>query len=280
MQPQAPQSSLAEHEQATKDVTPAANASAAQPTSLGDTSDLTPENQPEGTLGKANDAAKLVSSGPTSSSTTDSSASDSKSLTSENQEYVSWEAEDDWGKPTTHDPELQRLVAKIADEQLSASRGQRVLPLFVLVLALFAAGWGMLQGAMLLKNPDPAYVHAQMQGLAGRFSTWGAPGCALWYGLSSLAGSLAILIPVAVYYRIGRKNAQSRHVGLAIYDFLRAEALKYGLIVVILGCFLKFTELRPAMMLTSFAVMTILELILRLWALPKADPLTKYYHKK
>lgn len=270
MQPQAPQSSLAEHEQATKDVTPAANASAVQPSSLGDTSDLTPENQPEGTLGKANDAAKLVSSGPNSSS----------SSTSENQEYVSWEAEDDWGKPTTHDPELQRLVAKIADEQLSTSRGQRVLPLFVLVLALFAAGWGMLQGAMLLKNPDPAYVHAQMQVLAGRFSTWGAPGCALWYGLSSLAGSLAILIPVAVYYRIGRKNAQSRHVGLAIYDFLRAEALKYGLIVVILGCFLKFTELRPAMMLTSFAIMTILELSLRMWGLPKADQLTQYYHKK
>lgn len=191
-----------------------------------------------------------------------------------------WDDEDEWAQPEISGPELQRLVAKVAQEQLSRSRGQRILPLFVVVLALFAAGVGMLQGAMLSKNiTDVAQLQAQMKLMSGKLSDWGPFGCAVWYALSSLAGSLAILIPLMVYYQIGRKNAQSQHVGLAIYDFLRAEVLKYGLIVVILGCCLKFTDLRPAVMLISFAIMTILELILRLWALPKPENLDQYWHR-
>lgn len=188
---------------------------------------------------------------------------------------------DEWAKPIS-DPELQKVVAQAADEQLRHLIGRGVLPLLVAALVLFSSGFGMLQGALLVKDQsmDAAQMSAQMANLAGSLSDLGMIGCALWTGLSSLVGCLAILLPVYVYYSIGRRNLRSKHVGLAIYDFLRAEALKYGLIVVILGCCLKFTELRAAVMLISFALTTILELVLRLWYLPKPEQLQQYWQHK
>lgn len=184
---------------------------------------------------------------------------------------------DEWSKPIS-DPELQKVVAQAADEQLTHLTGRGVLPLLVAALVLFASGFGMLQGALLVK--DQSLDAAQMASLAGSLSELGVIGCALWSGLSSLVGCLAILLPLHVYYSIGRRNVRSKHVGLAIYDFLRAEVLKYGLIVVILGCCLKFTELRASVMLISFAITTILELVLRLWYLPKPEQLQLFWQHK
>lgn len=195
-----------------------------------------------------------------------------------------WQDEEDWGRPLTHDPKLQQLAAKAADNQLAQRKILLVLPLFMLVLMLFSSGYGMMQGAFLLKElktiSDPERIQQiseQLQSMSGVFSSMQAVGCAVWYGLSSLAGSLSLVIPVAVYYRICQRNLHSKTAGLAIFDLIKAEVLKYGLLIVMLGCFFKYTTLLGSVMMLSFAVLIVLEIGMRVWYMPKPNAELQQY---
>lgn len=195
-----------------------------------------------------------------------------------------WQDEEDWGRPRTHDPKLQQLAAKAADNQFAQRKILLVLPLFMLVLMLFSAGYGMMQGAFLLKElktvSDPERIQQiteQLLSMSGIFSSMQAVGCAVWYGLSSLAGSLSLVIPVAVYYRICQRNLHSKTAGLAIFDLIKAEVLKYGLLIVMLGCFFKYTTLLGSVMMLSFAVLIVLEIGMRVWYMPKPNAELQQY---
>lgn len=195
-----------------------------------------------------------------------------------------WQDEDDWGQPRIQDPKLRHLAAEAADNQLTQRKILWVLPLFMLVLMLFSAGFGMMKSAFLVKELQNItdieriqQLNEQLQYMSGAFIRMQVLGCALWYGLSSLAGSLALVIPAAVYYRICRRNLRSKTAGLAIFDLIKAEVLKYGLLIVMLGCFFKYTELIGSVMMLSFAVLTILEIGLRVWYMPKPNAELQQY---
>ncbi len=89
---------------------------------------------------------------------------------------------------------------------------------------------------------------------------WSGPcGVVAWYALATTAGALSLLIPLMVYAAIARRHSTSAlHT---MFDLLRAEFLKYGLMILCLGVIFKLTSLPPALVILGFVVMMVAQLI-------------------
>lgn len=91
-------------------------------------------------------------------------------------------------------------------------------------------------------------------------SPWPGPwGTAAWYGLATGAGALSLLLPLCVYAAIARRTSLSAvHT---MFDLLKAEFLKYGLMILCLGALFKLTSLPPNLVLAGFALMMLGHLV-------------------
>ena len=98
---------------------------------------------------------------------------------------------------------------------------------------------------------------------------WPGPwGVAAWYGLATAAGALSLLIPLIVYAAIARR--QSFSAMHTMFDLLKAEFLKYGLMILGLGAIFKFTALPPNLVIAGFALMMLAHLLSSISAAVKA----------
>lgn len=258
------------------------------------TVDTKPEDHVTAPEGAAHPATPAVPSTPASSA---SSASPAKPEPAPDTSQVPppkkpdpWDDEDDdWSKPVKHDPQLQEIVENSAKMQMGQAYSRKLLPLCLLVMLLFASSIGIfVYGFMqdkIASSTDPAEVERYVQQLgvfAGPLVDWGVTGCALWFACSCLMGGLALIVPVDIFYTIGRSNLKSKVAGTALKDLVKAEFYKYALVVLLLGFFLKETDLVPSVLITSFAVLTLIEMGIRAWTLPKPDARLQEYwqHKK
>lgn len=173
--------------------------------------------------------------------------------------------EDDYGLPPK----------KISYEQaLELSKQQQGLVsvismLQVIVVCMFMAGFiGYVKGHGIIKelalnNEQVAQLQARLFELSGPLVEQGAIGSALWFMASSLVGGLSLLIPIAIYNVIARSADRSygKSAGVTLYDVIRAEILKYALMIIILALAFKFTSLNALVMMATFVIVMFAQII-------------------
>lgn len=199
-----------------------------------------------------------------------------------------WQDEDEnWGISVNGDTKLKEKVIAIAENAQAQRTLMLALPVFMLTLVFLCSGFGIFKGAMLMQEIAATtdstmleILHEDLLANAGAFANLEAIGCGIWYGLSSLAGGISLLLPVWFFYRIGRRNIKSTMAGLAVFDLVKAEVLKYCMLIVLFGYFFKFTTLVDAVLILSFAVMNLLDIVLRVWLMPKPDQELQEYLKR
>lgn len=173
--------------------------------------------------------------------------------------------EDDYGLPPK----------KISYEQaLELSKQQQGLVsvismLQVIVVCMFMAGFiGYVKGHGMIKelalnNEQVELLQARLLELSGPLVDQGAIGSALWFMASSLVGGLSLLIPIAIYNVIARSADRSygKSAGVTLYDVIRAEILKYALMIIILALAFKFTSLNALVMMATFVIVMFAQII-------------------
>lgn len=173
--------------------------------------------------------------------------------------------EDDYGVPPK----------KISYEQaLELSKQQQGLVsvismLQVIVVCMFMAGFiGYVKGHGIIKelalnNEQVEQLQARLLELSGPLVDQGAIGSALWFMASSLVGGLSLLIPIAIYNVIARSADRSygKSAGVTLYDVIRAEILKYALMIIILALAFKFTSLNALVMMATFVIVMFAQII-------------------
>ena len=173
--------------------------------------------------------------------------------------------EDDYGLPPK----------KISYEQaLELSKQQQGLVsvismLQVIVVCMFMAGFiGYVKGHGIIKelslnNDQVEQLQARLLELSGPLVEQGAIGSALWFMASSLVGGLSLLIPIAIYNVIARSADRSygKSAGVTLYDVIRAEILKYALMIIILALAFKFTSLNALVMMATFVIVMFAQII-------------------
>lgn len=173
--------------------------------------------------------------------------------------------EDDYGLPPK----------KISYEQaLELSKQQQGLVsvismLQVIVVCMFMAGFiGYVKGHGIIKeltlnNEQVEQLQARLLDLSGPLVEQGAIGSALWFMASSLVGGLSLLIPIAIYNVIARSADRSygKSAGVTLYDVIRAEILKYALMIIILALAFKFTSLNALVMMATFVIVMFAQII-------------------
>lgn len=173
--------------------------------------------------------------------------------------------EDDYGVPPK----------KISyEEALALSKQQKGLVsiismLQVIVFCVFISGFiGFVKGNSLIKemasNQDNiTALHERLIQICGPLYEQGAIGAALWFMLASFVGGLALLIPVGVYNLIALSNDRSngKNAGVTLYDVIRAEILKYALMIIILAIAFKFTTLNPLVIMATFVIVMFSQII-------------------
>lgn len=218
-----------------------------------------------------------------------SSASLNASSSSSTRSKAGWddEEDDDWNQPVKRDPELQALVERSAHSQMGRSYSRRLLPMCLLVLVLAASSVGIFIGGSIQSNlesaTDPAIVEQLKQNfqlMSGPLESWGVAGVAAWFAISCLMGGLSLIVPLDIFYSIGRSNIKSQEAASAVKDLVKAEFYKYALVVLFLGFFLKETSMVPAVLISSFACLTLIEMGIRAWTLPKPDEKLKEYWQR
>lgn len=181
--------------------------------------------------------------------------------------------EDDYGLPPK----------KISYEQaLELSKQQQGLVsvismLQVIVVCMFMAGFiGYVKGHGIIKeltlnNEQVEQLQARLLELSGPLVDQGAIGSALWFMASSLVGGLSLLIPIAIYNAIARSADRSygKSAGVTLYDVIRAEILKYALMIIILALAFKFTSLNALVMMATFVIVMFAQIIKSAWSLGK-----------
>ena len=179
--------------------------------------------------------------------------------------------EDDYGLPPK----------KISYEQaLELSKQQQGLVsvismLQVIVVCMFMAGFiGYVKGHGIIKeltlnNVQVEQLQARLLELSGPLVEQGAIGSALWFMVSSLVGGLSLLIPIAIYNMIARSADRSygKSAGVTLYDVIRAEILKYALMIIILALAFKFTSLNALVMMATFVIVMFAQIIKSAWSL-------------
>lgn len=136
----------------------------------------------------------------------------------------------------------------------------------VLVFCMFLCGFvGFVKAYNLIKAaPELAQgAAARLLELTGPLISMGTMGAALWFMLSSLVGGLALIIPMAIYNKIARSEDRSggKNAGLTFYDVIRAEILKYALMIIVLTIAFKFTSLNALVIMATFVVIMFVQII-------------------
>lgn len=157
------------------------------------------------------------------------------------------------------------------EEALELSRRQPGLSsiIFMIQVSIFcifgSAFAGFAKASSVLKEmaPDSAEVLSRLTELAGPFADMGAMGAAIWFMLSSLCGCTGVIVPIAVYNAIARSPDRShgQHAGITMYDVIKAEILKYSIMVIILVAAFKFTDLNALVIMASFVVVMFVQII-------------------
>lgn len=162
-----------------------------------------------------------------------------------------YDDDDAWGVPVAQvTPEhAQRLNAEqqaFSDQLWSTTRLLQWLVGVVMVGAFigYCYGANTIPDGLVGGNPWPS---------------WGAWGAALWHGLGTGAGALSLLVPQLAYTAIARRH-HDVSAAYTVYDLLRAEIVKYGLMIIILGCVFKFTPLPAFMVLLGMVLMILAHL--------------------
>lgn len=162
-----------------------------------------------------------------------------------------YDDDDAWGVPVAQvTPEhARRLNAEqqaFSDQLWSTTRLLQWLVGVVMVGAFigYCYGANTIPDGLVGGNPWPS---------------WGAWGAALWHGLGTGAGALSLLVPQLAYTAIARRH-HDVSAAYTVYDLLRAEIVKYGLMIIILGCVFKFTPLPAFMVLLGMVLMILAHL--------------------
>lgn len=232
-------------------------------------------NQQQSELASNNDqhapAAKLVTDGPDGLQGHNAPAQESSPQGTSEHKLSSADVgsnayqDDDYGVPPK----------KISYEQaLELSKQQQGLVsvismLQVIVVCMFMAGFiGYVKGHGIIKelalnNEQVAQLQARLLELSGPLVEQGAIGSALWFMASSLVGGLSLLIPIAIYNVIARSADRSygKSAGVTLYDVIRAEVLKYALMIIILALAFKFTSLNALVMMATFVIVMFAQII-------------------
>lgn len=157
------------------------------------------------------------------------------------------------------------------EEALELSRRQPGLSsiIFMIQVSIFCifgsafAGFAKASSALKEMAPDSPEVLSRLAELAGPFADMGAMGAAIWFMLSSLCGCAGVIVPIAVYNAIARSPDRShgQHAGMTMYDVIKAEILKYSIMVIILVAAFKFTDLNALVIMASFVVVMFVQIL-------------------
>ena len=157
------------------------------------------------------------------------------------------------------------------EEALELSRRQPGLSsiIFMIQVSIFCifgsafAGFAKASSALKDMAPDSPEVLSRLAELAGPFADMGAMGAAIWFMLSSLCGCTGVIVPLAVYNAIARSPDRShgQHAGMTMYDVIKAEILKYSIMVIILVAAFKFTDLNALVIMASFVVVMFVQIL-------------------
>lgn len=157
------------------------------------------------------------------------------------------------------------------EEALELSRRQPGLSsiIFMIQVSIFCifgsafAGFAKASSALKEMAPDSPEVLSRLADLAGPFADMGAMGAAIWFMLSSLCGCAGVIVPIAVYNAIARSPDRShgQHAGMTMYDLIKAEILKYSIMVIILVAAFKFTDLNALVIMASFVVVMFVQIL-------------------
>lgn len=157
------------------------------------------------------------------------------------------------------------------EEALELSRRQPGLSsiIFMIQVSIFCifgsafAGFAKASSALKEMAPDSPEVLSRLAELAGPFADMGAMGAAIWFMLSSLCGCAGVIVPIAVYNAIARSPDRShgQHAGMTMYDLIKAEILKYSIMVIILVAAFKFTDLNALVIMASFVVVMFVQIL-------------------
>ena len=157
------------------------------------------------------------------------------------------------------------------EEALELSRRQPGLSsiIFMIQVSIFCifgsafAGFAKASSALKEMAPDSPEVLSRLAELAGPFADMGAMGAAIWFMLSSLCGCAGVIVPIAVYNAIARSPDRShgQHAGMTMYDLIKAEILKYSIMVIILVAAFKFTDLNALVIMAAFVVVMFVQIL-------------------
>lgn len=157
------------------------------------------------------------------------------------------------------------------EEALELSRRQPGLSslIFMIQVSIFCifgsafAGFAKASSSLKEMAPDSPEVLSRLAELAGPFADMGAMGAAIWFMLSSLCGCTGVIVPIAVYNAIARSPDRShgQHAGMTMYDVIKAEILKYSIMVIILVAAFKFTDLNALVIMASFVVVMFVQIL-------------------
>lgn len=186
------------------------------------------------------------------------------------------------------DPKLFEMAQKEAALQLGHSYSRKLLPIALLVLILLSVLIGGVLGHITANELLATTDHHQYRQLLDKLISYSgllanigfdyaAIGVSMWFALSSLAGGLALIIPIDVYFMVARSHLSSKHAGSAVADLIKAEVYKYGLVILMLGFLLKETNLFAPIMLSTFVLLSFCAMVIQLFSLPQPSPeFTRY----
>lgn len=101
----------------------------------------------------------------------------------------------------------------------------------------------------------------QLKELSGPLISLGDIGCGLWYALSSIVGSLCVMVPLFVYNLKAKRTNANETAGSVFLDVLLSSATKYVIMGLMLFVSFKYTDLISSMLLTSLAIIMIYDVV-------------------
>lgn len=126
---------------------------------------------------------------------------------------------------------------------------------FALAFLGFVLGHNIVQDLSLEQDSEAFNsLESKLHNYSGVFLSLKEIGCAIWFFLSSICGSLAFILPVFIYNKIAKSHLKQSSAFLVVYDLIKAVIFKYAVMILFLGLIFKFTDLVDFAVLGSFVL--------------------------
>lgn len=116
-------------------------------------------------------------------------------------------------------------------------------------------------GAKTLTVTELLALKNKLQHEAGPFVDKGAIGSAIWYFVSSIVGSLCLVVPLHVYTFKAKKVNALQNSSAAFIDVITSVFLKYAIMALMLFVSFKFLNLINGALILSLVILMVLDVI-------------------